>query len=134
MEIVERAPQHLRGASLSAPIGELPLVAPSLWRRVMEFAEAGQVHAELSAEPGGDVHRITVGVLVDEPGEDTVAVPGGRWLHHRHEGDVRGIGDTYARMFEHADEVGERTTNLKLDVGYLPDGSEQAHDLYLQLG
>ena len=65
--------------------------------------------------------------------EETIEVPGCRWLHHEHRGRVQDIGATYAAMFRQADEDGIPLTNLKLDVGYRADGTEATHDLYLQL-
>lgn len=134
MEIVERPALHLDGATLTADLSVLPLEVPALWRRVMEHASADdEVFAELSDEPGGDEHVITVGRLVDQVGVDTVEIPAGRWLHHRHEGPVEDVGATYDAMFDHAEQAGLALTRRKLDVGYRPDGAETAHDLYLQL-
>ena len=134
VEIIERETVHLLGPSLTAELSELPLEAPSLWRRALEGREDSDVVlAELSEEPGGPLHRITVGTLEPEPTEETTEVPGGRWLHHQHHGPVEDIGATYGAMFEHAAEQGIALTNLKLDVGYRADGTETTHDLYLQL-
>jgi hypothetical protein len=134
VQIIERGTLHLLGPSLTADLSELPVVVPSLWRRVFEGAEDSEtVFAELSEEPGGPVHRITVGVLATEPTDETTEVPAGRWLHHEHRGPVQDIGATYGAMFQHADENGIALTHLKLDVGYRADGTEATHDLYLQL-
>jgi hypothetical protein len=135
VQIVERETLHLLGPSLTAELSELPVVVPALWRRVFEGRESSDtVCAELSEEPGGATHRITVGVLVPEAGSGTTEVPAGRWLHHRHHGPAAGIGTTYGEMFAHAADAGIPLTHLKLDVGYRADGTEGTHDLYLQLG
>jgi hypothetical protein len=133
MQIVDRNPVHLVGPTVSAAPTELPAVVPPLWKEVFAAHPEGTVLAELSEEPGGDTHVITVGVLADQPAGDAVPVPGGRWLHHRHEGPLSSIGETYARMFAHAAEQDLRLGRLKLDVGYLADGREDHHDLYLRL-
>jgi hypothetical protein len=70
---------------------------------------------------------------VSEPTEDSVLVPGGRWVHHTHEGPVSDIGDSYAAMFDFAAAQDETVGRLQLDVGYEPDGLEHVHQLYLQL-
>lgn len=134
VEIIDRETVHLLGPSLTADIAELPVEVPSLWRRALEGREdSDTVFAELSEEPGGPLHRITVGVLLPAATDETTEVPAGRWLHHQHHGPVQDIGATYGAMFEHAAEQGIALTNLKLDVGYRADGSETTHDLYLQL-
>ena len=85
MEIIERAPLHLVGPSLTAGLGELPEVVGRLWRRAFEFADdEDTVFAELSEDPGDDTRVIAVGRLVLEPTEDSALVPGGRWVHHQH--------------------------------------------------
>jgi hypothetical protein len=77
VRIIERDTIHLVGPSLSADLAELPVVVPALWRRVFEGnEESDTVFAELSEEPGGPVHRITVGVLVAEATGETIEVPG----------------------------------------------------------
>ena len=134
MQIVERETVHLLGPSLTVDLSELPVAVPALWRRVLEGREdSATVFAELDEEPGGPAQRITVGVLVAEPSEETTEVPAGRWLHHEHTGAVQDIGSTFAAMFDHAAEAGIELTDLRLDVGYRADGSETSHDLYLQL-
>jgi hypothetical protein len=134
MEIIERVPHHLVGPSLTANLGELPEVVGRVWRRAFELADSEDtVFAELSEDPGDGTRVIVVGRLVSEPTEDSTFVPGGRWVHHTHEGPVADIGDSYGAMYEFADVQGEVVGTLTLDVGYEPDGSENVHQLYLQL-
>ena len=134
MEIIERAPLHLVGPSLTAGLGELPEVVGRLWRRAFEFADdEDTVFAELSEDPGDDTRVIAVGRLVVEPTEDSALVPGGRWVHHQHNGPVADIGDSFGAMFAFADAQGETVGALTLDVGYERDGEEHVHQLYVQL-
>src|SRR6478672_9764037 len=77
MEIIERAPLHLVGPSLTAGLGELPEVVGRLWRRAFEFADDDDtVFAELNEDPGDGTRVIAVGRLVLEPTEDSALVPG----------------------------------------------------------
>ena len=134
MEIIEREPHHLVGPSLTAKLGELPEVVGRLWRRAFELADSEDtVFAELSEDPGDGTRVIVVGTLVSEPADDSSIVPGGRWVHHTHDGPVTDIGDSYGAMFEFAVDQGETVGTLTLDVGYEPDGSEHVHQLYMQL-
>jgi predicted transcriptional regulator YdeE len=137
VEIIERETVHLLGPSLTTDLADLPVEVPALWRRAFEGHEDPEsVLAELDEEQpegSGYAYRITAGVLLPEPTEETTEVPAGRWLHHQHRGPVEDIGATYAAMYEHADEQGVALTNLRLDVGYRADGSETTHELYLQL-
>jgi hypothetical protein len=134
MEIIERVPHHVVGPSLTAELGELPEVVGRLWRRAFELADSEDtVFAEFSEDPGDGTRVIVVGRLVSEATEDSTYVPGGRWVHHTHEGPVADIGDSYGAMFDFADAQGETVGTLTLDVGYEPDGLEHVHQLYLQL-
>ena len=134
MEILEREPLHLVGPSLTAELGELPEVVPRLWRRAFELADSEHtVFAELDEESGDGTRVVAVGRLMPAPTTDSLLVPGGRWLHHEHEGPVTSIGDSYGAMLEYLDEHGETPGTLTLDIGYQPDGTERTHQLYLQL-
>jgi hypothetical protein len=134
MEIIERVPHHLVGPSLTATLGELPEVVGRVWRRAFELADSEDtVFAEFSEDPGDGTRFVVVGRLVPEPTEDSTFVPGGRWVHHTHEGPIADIGDSFGAMFEFAVVQGETVGTLKLDVGYEPDASEHVHELYLQL-
>ena len=134
MEIIERVPHHLVGPSLTATLGELPEVVGRVWRRAFELADSEDtVFAELDEDPGDGTRVIVVGRLMSEPTEDSTFVPGGRWVHHTHEGPIADIGDSFGAMFEFADVQGETVGTLTLDVGYERDGSEHVHQLYLQL-
>jgi len=134
VQIIERDTIHLLGPSLTADLAELSIVVPALWRRVFEGnEESDTVFAELSEEPGGRVHRITVGVLVPEATEETIEVPGGRWLHHEHHARVQDIGASYGAWFGYAGKAGIPRTKVKCYFGYRADGTEAMHDLYLQL-
>jgi hypothetical protein len=134
MEIIERVPHHLVGPSLTATLGELPEVVGRLWRRAFELADSEDtVFAEFGEDPGDGTRVIVVGRLVSEPTEDSTFVPGGRWVHHTHEGPIADIGDSFGAMFDFAVVQGETVGTLKLDVGYEPDASEHVHQLYLQL-
>lgn len=134
MEILEREPLHLVGPSLTAELGELPEVVPRLWRRAFELADSEHtVFAELDEESRDGTRVVAVGRLMPAPTTDSLLVPGGRWLHHEHEGPVTSIGDSYGAMLEYLDEQGEAPGTLTLDIGYQPDGTERTHQLYLQL-
>ena len=134
MEIIERAPLHLVGPSLTAGLGELPEVVGRLWRRAFELADdEDTVFAELSEDPGDDTRVIAVGRLVSESTEDSALVPGGRWVHHQHDGPVADIGESFGAMFDFADAQGETAGALTLDGGYERDGEEHVHQLYVQL-
>ena len=133
VQIIDRDDVLILGPTAKAEPKELPEVVPALWREVFATHDADAVFAELSEEPGGGVHVITVGVLTEGQEADATLVPGGRWLHHEHRGPVTGIGEAYGRMFGYARAIGARLGTLKLDVGYRADGQEEAHDLYVLL-
>jgi predicted transcriptional regulator YdeE len=138
VQVVEREAMHLSGLTTRGPLSELPMTVPPLWREVFARHDGESVLAELSEEPGDGLHVITVGVLSRAPDGKGVArdgegvvVPAGRWLHHEHRGPLAEIGQTYGEMFRNASTAGLRVTDLKLDVGYSVDGSEEKHDLFL---
>lgn len=133
MQIIERDAVHVAGPTTRAALSELSTVVPALWREVFDAHGADAVFAELSEEPAGHTHVITVGVLADEPAGEGVTAPAGRWLHHEHRGPLTSIGETYGEMFRLAADSGLRLGTLKLDVGYRADGQETSHDLYLLL-
>jgi hypothetical protein len=133
VQIIDRDDVQILGPTAEAEPKDLPEVVPALWKEAFAAHDDDAVYAELSEEPGGDTHVITVGVLTGEPAPGAVVVPGGRWLHHEHRGPVTRIGETYGRMFAYARAIGARVGRFKLDVGYRADGSEDVHDLYVEL-
>ena len=133
VQIIDRDDVLIVGPTAKAEPKDLPEVVPALWREVFAAHDGDTVFAELSEEPGGDTHVITVGVLTAERAPGATLVPGGRWLHHEHRGPVTGIGEAYGRMFGYARAIGARLGTLKLDVGYRADGAEETHDLYVLL-
>jgi hypothetical protein len=133
VEIIEREAMHISGPTTRSPLAELPSVVPTLWRKVFAGHDGQTVFAELSEEPGGDVHVITVGLLCEDVDGGGVPVPAGRWLHHEHRGPLTTIFETYGEMFTYASNAGLKLGTLKLDVGYRPDGREDKHDLHLLL-
>ena len=93
-------------------------MVPGMWRQVFAQHDDEAVFAELSEEPGGDSHVITVGVLAEQPNGGGDSAPAGRWLHHEHRGPLTSIGSSYGEMFTYAAENGLRLGTLKLDEGY----------------
>lgn len=60
---------------------------------------------------------------------EAVEIPAQRCLHHRHEGSLADIAQTFGRMYEWAAENSIEVS----DFGYTADASETFHDLHLSL-
>lgn len=138
MELRERSGFTVVGVEVVGSFGELSGLVPAAWRTL--FARA----RELPPPPDGNFvevsldlahgYREVLGVVAPDTihvPEDmhTAYVPGGQFLHHRHEGPVQGIADSFAAMYEWAAQQGLRVGLWRVDAGYRPDGREEAHDL-----
>lgn len=60
-------------------------------------------------------------------------IPHWTYIHHCHVGALAEIADSFARMYEWADQNGYQSTDFKLDIGYTPSRLEQEHDLYIRI-
>ncbi|QCQ91917.1 GyrI-like domain-containing protein [Rhodococcus sp. SGAir0479] len=143
MQVVERREVTIVGIEVVAPFSELAVVVPQVWARV--FARRGDLPSgpddglvDFSTDLGGGDYREVLGAVVDVPplslpeGWTLGRAPAGRYLHHRHVGDVSAIADTFAEMYRWAATNELRAGAHKLDVGYHHD-QHGPHDLYLQL-
>lgn len=147
MDVVERAAIAVVGVRVEAGFGELGRAVPAAWRDVFgrrhDLPPSGaDLYAEASLHLGGGRYRETVGVALaasEVPGElvDGLAcavLPAGRYVHHRHVGQVREIAEGFGAMYAWAARRGLTLGALKLDLGYSPDGIARPHDLYINLG
>lgn len=143
MQIVDRPAATIVGIQVVAPFSDLAVVVPQAWARVFArhrelLSGPDGVCAEFSTDLGGGDYREILGVVVDMPpvslpeGWSLGRAPAGRYLHHRHVGDVTRIGDSFADMYRRAEATDLRPGPHKIDIGYRADRSGP-HELYLEL-
>ncbi|TDD69826.1 AraC family transcriptional regulator [Jiangella aurantiaca] len=143
MEIVQRPELTVVGIEVVARFEGLSTAVPDAWRRLFDRRDElppppGGTFTEVSNELGGGAYRETVGLVAvdadDVPaGMSAVVVPAGRFVHHRHEGPVEQIADSFGAIYDWAAQHGLRLGPLKVDQGYTPDAFDGAHDLYIDV-
>jgi len=144
MEIVERGETAVIGIEVVAYFDQLRSEIPEAWREL--FSRQVELHAsgagafvEASNHLGDGLYREIIGalaVVVDLPvpeGMTVALLPGGRFVHHRHEGSVATITGGFQSIYDWATEQGLTLGNRKLDVGYTADGVQQPHELYVDI-
>jgi predicted transcriptional regulator YdeE len=146
MEVVELDATAVVGVQVEARFGALSVAVPAAWRTVFGRRESlpptgGDLYGEASLHLGQGRYRETVGVVLPPPdvpddlaeGLVCVVLPAGRYVHHRHAGDVREIAASFAAMYDWAAGNALVIGDHKLDLGYTADGTERSHDLYVDL-
>ena len=143
MEVVYREEMIVAGLLVHAPLQRLGEEVPKAWRRL--FDRAAELE-EQRIEPFMDVcmgvvdsmYLQLVGGRLHEAahipkGLTAVQILAQGLLHHRHDGPVADIANTFGDMYSWGERNGMMLGEFKLDVGYLPDGKETEHDLYIGL-
>ena len=144
MEIVELGETVVVGIEVVADFGQLHSEMPAAWRELFsrqdELPASGKgVFVEASNHLGDGRYRETIGafaVVADIPVPDGMAVallPGGRFVHHLHDGSIATIAGGFQAIYDWAAEQGLTLGNRKLDVGYTSDGVQQPHELYVDI-
>ncbi|HCT75749.1 MAG TPA: hypothetical protein DGT23_03960 [Micromonosporaceae bacterium] len=143
MKVTERAALTVTGIEVVAGFGDLRTAVPAAW--TMLFSRCSELPApqdgvfvEMSTELGKGRYREVVGVAVEgnaytPQGMRTVRFPAGRFLHHRHEGQVKDITLGFEAMYAWAAETGLRLGPRKVDVGYRLDSLDGPHDLFIDI-
>lgn len=144
MEIVELGETAVIGIEVVAYFGQLRSEMPAAWRELFsrqdELPALGTgVFVEASNHLGDGRYREIIGavaVVADVAVPDGMAfalLPGGRFVHHRHDGSVATIAGGYQTIYDWAAEQGLTLGNRKLDVGYTADDVQQPHELYVDI-
>ena len=143
MDIIERDPVRVVGIEVVASWKELWTHVPAAWTRLR--TRVGEIRdrtderlVDFSTARGEGIYREVVGAIVETDGAVPegmvgVVVPGGRWLHHRHEGPAAEIAASFGRMLDWLTDQPYEPNAHKLDVGYTLGGDESVHDLYVGL-
>lgn len=140
-EVVERQATRVAGIKVVAPLAELPLKVPSAWRRIFEETHRGpfarRTYAEASRQSDEGLYEETIGYILDgeeaPAGLAVVELPAGRYIRFRHDGPLAEIAQSFAEMYDFAEQNGLEAGSLRLDIGYTPAGLEREHDLFIAL-
>lgn len=143
MNVVQRDSMLVVGILVRAPWEDLWEKMPGAWqdffrRRDEIVHRAAESYVDVSLEQNGNEYLQLIGAEVSRiehipEGMAAVEIPAHTYIHHRHEGSLRGIAETFGAMYSWAREQGHEVGNFKLDIGYTPDGDEQHHDIHIGL-
>lgn len=143
MEIVEKEGFKAVGLQVLAEWEQLFTKMPQKWKIFKENIHKikyrkGKVMMDISRSEEGGVYVQLICVEVKEfedipPEMTTLSVPVQKYIHHRHEGDIEKIAASFGDIYEWAEKEGVNAGVFKIDYGYLPDGSEEYHDLYVKV-
>lgn len=138
IETIELPELVIIGIMIEAPWQHLPGKVREAWARLFA-AETGAtsfLEASLSVEDG--VYRELVGYLAANKSEVPegmvkVVIPAQRYLRMLHDGPLTGIAGGFGQLLKHAKIAGLKTTDMKLDFGYLPGLPDGRHELHVAL-
>ena len=143
MKIVRKEAFEIAGIQVEAEFDDLHSEIPKAWKRLGKQLEeiphrVGDVMTEISMGAKDGMYTELVGVEVDGNGtlpEEmvTARIPVQTYIHHRHQGPLEEIARTFGKILEWAEEKGYDTADFKIDHGYLREGSESEHDLYVKI-
>lgn len=143
MELIEKETLILVGLPVAAHWRDLWVEMPKAWRtlfsRVDEIPHrTSEALVDASLHQEGEYYKQLVGARVSRvehlpEGMEAVEIPAQRYLHHRHEGSLADIAQTFGRMYEWAAENFIDVSDFKIDIGYTAGASETFHDLHLGL-
>lgn len=143
MEIVEKGGFKAVGLQVLAEWEQLYTKMPEKWEIFKENVHkinhrTGNTMMDISRSEEGGVYVQLICVQVEKfedvpPEMTTLSVPTQKYIHHRHEGDIGKIAASFGSIYEWAEKQGVNTGIFKIDAGYLPDGSEEYHDLFVKI-
>lgn len=143
MKIVEKEGFNAIGIRVSADWKNLHVEMPGAWNHFKQRLEEisnrkNEVMMDLSLSKEGDTYTQLIGVEVEEFEEvpedmTTVSIPKQAYIYYRHKGDLSGIASSFGKMYDWAEENRIKAEEFKIDYGYLEDGSETSHDLYVKI-
>lgn len=143
MKIVKKESFTAVGLKVEAGWEELHTKMPKAWetfkKRVKEIDDRkSDTMMDLSLDISDGQYTQLIGVPVEDTayvpkGMLKVIIPSQRYVWYKHEGDLTGITESFGKMYEWAEENDISAKEFKMDMGYLPDGSESKHDLYVKI-
>jgi predicted transcriptional regulator YdeE len=144
MQIIEKEAFWVTGITVQAKWNELWEKMPKVWKEMFErYREIENrkedVLLDISLEVKNDIYTQFIGTKVTGGNEDTpegmktVHIPAKNYIHQKHTGPLKEIATTFGEIYDWANKNNINTGNFKLDVGYVPSGDENYHDLYVEI-
>jgi len=143
MKIVKKEAFKVIGIKVEADWQMLHQVMDKVWERAKERLteienRKEDVMMDLSLEVVDGQYTQLVGVEVEGAaitpgGMEEVSIPLQEYIYYQHEGELSGIGQSFGKMYDWAEEHDIEAGDFKIDYGYLPDGSETEHELYVKI-
>ncbi|WP_208589925.1 GyrI-like domain-containing protein [Gracilibacillus suaedae] len=66
-------------------------------------------------------------------GMEKLVIPSASYLHHKHEGSLVSIAQTFGEMYQYGKKHELALEDVKIDIGYTIQGTETSHDLYIKI-
>jgi predicted transcriptional regulator YdeE len=143
MEVIEKAGFKAVGIQVVADWQGLHKEMPITWQifkqRIDEISDrrADQL-IDISLKYEGGLYTQIICVEVQDfdrvpDGMVTCFIPTQKYIHYYHEGTLQEIAQAFGKMYKWADEHNYKADEFKIDYGYLQNGSETGHDLYVRI-
>lgn len=143
MEIIEKGSLAIIGIKVEAGWRELHSKMPEVWaiakKRLTKIKKRKEdVMMDLSLEVTNGRYTQLIGIKVEQSatapdGMKKVEIPAQKYIHYRHEGELSCITESFGRMYDWANKQDIKADDFKIDYGYLRDGSEDVHELYIKI-
>jgi len=138
IETIELPELVIIGLMVEARWQALSTDVPAAWRALFasETGATAFLEASLSVEDG--IYREIVGYLAARKSEvpdgmSKVIIPAQRYLRLNYDGPLQGIGQAFGEVLAYAKASRLKTTDMKLDFGYLPGLPDGRHELHVAL-
>lgn len=143
MEIVEKPTFKVVGLLVESDWEGLWVDVPKAWdtllaRQAEIQHRSSPVFMDISLGKNGDRYTELVCAevtSVEHVPDGMVAreIPGQRYLHQQHVGELSGIAESFGELYEWAGDNDLPIDDFLIDAGYTSDAQEQTHDLYIRL-
>lgn len=143
MEIIEKKSFTVVGIKVEADWQELHTKMPEMWetakKRLTKIEKRKEdIMMDLSLEVNDGRYTQLIGIEVEKSaavpdGMEKVSIPDQSYIHHQHKGELPAIAESFGKIYDWAEEHDIGAGDFKIDYGYLRDGSEEYHDLYVRI-
>ena len=143
MNIVEKDGMSVIGITVARDwqglIRDMPVKWEEFKSRLTEIKQRKtDIMMDISLEKLEQTYTQCICVEVEQDAEvpkgmEKMVIPSASYLHHKHEGSLVAIAQTFGDMYQYGKEHELALEEMKIDIGYTIQGTETSHDLYIKI-
>ncbi|WP_163580597.1 GyrI-like domain-containing protein [Gracilibacillus saliphilus] len=143
MNIVEKDEMSVIGITVARDwqglIRDMPVKWEEFKSRLTEINQRKtDIMMDISLEKLEHTYTQCICVEVEQDAEapeglEKMVISSASYLHHKHEGSLVSIAQTFGEMYQYGKEHELALEEMKIDIGYTIQGTETSHDLYIKI-